>query len=266
MPLPAPNLANFFVLPQADGGFVVSGVDGFARLAADGSAMWVQTPEDQCLEAAVTGDDTMVCMNWNGKLVDYDLATGAPTGRRFNTLSDWTGGIDSLSGGEFVTHTMREPAAFQLWRLDGSPAVTETDRPGTHGRRRIRIRRKADRAASASPDEEDGGWTLWDVDEDAPVGEPADEIRWLTDDIYWRWDGGGSIHDLRTGAKTTLDERLTKGEDGSGPGLLRRFGRARPERVRRLDVGHRGLRSSHRRAGRRTLRSSEPWISGRCCR
>ncbi len=67
-------------------------------------------------------------MNCNGKLVDYDLATGAPTGRRFNTLSDWTGGIDSLGGGEFVTHTMREPAALQLWRLDGSPAVTETDR------------------------------------------------------------------------------------------------------------------------------------------
>ncbi len=31
VPLPAPNLASFFVLPQADGGFVVSGVDGFAQ-------------------------------------------------------------------------------------------------------------------------------------------------------------------------------------------------------------------------------------------
>ena len=216
VPLPAPNLASFFVLPQADGGFVVSGVDGIARLAADASPMWIQTPEDQCLEAAVTGDDSLVCMNWNGNLVDYELATGTPTGRRFNTLSDWTGGIDTLSGGEFVTHTMREPAAFQTWRLDGSPAVTEKIADGRMAADGFGSDGKLVVTAQGSPDDDgSGGWTLWDVDEDAPVGDPAEEIRWLTDDIYWRWDGEGSIHDLRTGTTTTIDERLTKREDGT---------------------------------------------------
>ncbi len=214
LPLPAPNLASFLVLPQADGGFVVAGVDGFARLAADASAMWVRTPEEECEEAALTGDGSLVCMNWNGKLVDYDLATGTPTGRRFNTLSDWTGGISSVDGGEFVTHTMREPAAFQLWRLDRSAAVTEkiavgraaADGFGSNGRLIV--------TAPISLDDSAGGWTLWDVDDDAPVGERADEILWLTDDIYWSWNGGGSIHNLATGASTPIDERLTTTEDG----------------------------------------------------
>ncbi len=113
--------------------------------------------------------------------------------------------------------------------------------------------------APGSPDEDGfGGWTLWDVDEDEPVGEPAEEIRWLTDDIYWRWDGEGSIHDLRTGATTTIDERLTKRADGADQNYYVASGGYGPHAFVVAASGHRGFRSRHRRAGRRTLRSSAP--------
>jgi DNA-binding SARP family transcriptional activator len=212
LPLASPDHANSAVLPLPDGGVFISGWAGMARLDADGAQLWRADPPDLCEEAIVASADTILCKSWNGSVITYDLGSGAPTGRHFDARSDWTFGLDPVGEREFLVFTARSPTAMQLWRLDASAPITTviaqgrvvTDGFGAEGRLIA--------TAPAPRSDEGGNWRLWDVDADAPVGAEFDGIVWLTEDLFWIWDGEGRIHSVSTGDVVTMDRAAT-GDD-----------------------------------------------------
>ncbi|GAA3627352.1 hypothetical protein GCM10022200_07230 [Microbacterium awajiense] len=234
IPLGGPSLSDTLLLPDMTGGLIAAGADGAVRVSLpSGEVVWQRSRgEIRCVDGAVT-DSRLLCVTAVGAVWAHDLETGARTDTVFDTRSDVNRTIDVLDGGlDFVTFTSREPAAVQLWRIDGMPAIADAvasghalaDGFGDAGRLVV-VGTPDVRETAGIPREgpsEEGAQLLWDVVADRPTGEPSAIIRWMTDSIVARLGADGlEFEDVRTGERHPLALDIDTPEfwlESGGPG------------------------------------------------
>ncbi|WP_353816233.1 nSTAND1 domain-containing NTPase [Agromyces sp. SYSU T00266] len=179
------DLVNQLLLPDGDGGLIVSGNEGgVARLdLASGEVLWQRAPDEmRCGEAIIVPPDRFVCTDGIGQIRQFELATGRATGASLDTLSDRSRGLGLLpETEEVVTFTTRSPASLLRWRVDGMPAIT---RPIAEGQVAVDgfgaddtllITADAPAAHGASP----GAVRLWNVEDDTRASDDAFEQVWV---------------------------------------------------------------------------------------
>ncbi|WES65160.1 BTAD domain-containing putative transcriptional regulator [Microbacter sp. GSS18] len=215
--LPGESLTEILIMDDASGGLIAVGDSGAVRVdLATSEVLWRQGAALRCVSGVAVPPSSFLCATGIGLVKEHDLETGQETGRNFDTLSEDNYTVDVLPGGdEFVTVVPFNPPSLQRWRIDGAPAITRpvaegfdlTDGFGASGSMAI-IRPRADVVMGLLPsgtvldtDPELEYMRLWDLEADAPVGEPAFGMIWLSDTVVARLDRGvtWTLEDVASG-------------------------------------------------------------------
>lgn len=206
-----------FVLEDGEGGILTSGHLGYQRVdEATGETLWSRV-DGGCAEAELTGTGTILCNDGTGTIVERVIATGEATGREYPNLSDRTQSSVVIPGvGQFLSFSDRDRATVSLWRIDDQPSITTPIAAG-----RSAVDGFGDHSGliiTAAPDANGDltGSRLWDVAADAPVGEPADEMVWISDFVVWRADRerGSVLQNVKTERQYAVDRSVgDRGED-----------------------------------------------------
>ncbi|GGI47381.1 DNA-binding SARP family transcriptional activator [Agromyces flavus] len=225
-----PDAMNEWVVLEVDDDLIFAA--GMERLGLvdrrTGELRWQREVDPTtCLDAVVPpASGTLLCRDVPGTILEYDLATGQPTGRSFPSLSDWTRSLDLLDDDEFLTIAEREGPFLAHWRLDQAPSVTTRVAPGRmvvdgfgDGGRLV-----VTAPAGWRPEENVGGVQLWDVEADRPLGQSYDALVWADDQHAFAWhpDGDPTVVDVLTEESRSLpplseDGLVSTLSGGNGP-------------------------------------------------
>ncbi len=207
--------SNAAVVAVDDATMVAAGDEGLLAFSLDtGRVLW--TREHAVVESGACGALTVapdrgvvVCGSDSGVIREYDLATGADTGR---TRSGQHGGIGMLgvsAGGTVLWAFSADEGAISRWSLDGSGPITRVvaigreaiGRWSADGRQLITVLRNP----VANVEGRMTGFRVWDVEADAAgtaVPSEVEDLAWFGEDrVIGRTPSTGTldVYDAVTG-------------------------------------------------------------------
>lgn len=209
---PAPDMASMSLVADGAGGLVGTGEGGMVRVdATTGAVVWSQPPVPgrPCLQLAVRAEAGALYCSPLGSVREFDLATGRPTGRELSTFVDEPVLITPRTDRDALLLQTTIAAVAFTWMMDGSGLASRVAAPD---RMLVGGLGDGDTVAVTVDASGDSLARLWDLGADAPVGEPAEHLVWLSDSVYERWteDEGSTLVGLDGTEARLADEILDR--------------------------------------------------------
>ncbi len=187
----ASDVVSYGLTAVASGEMITTGPEGMTLMDELGTERWSQPQNFTCYRAvAVPGSNTFVCPDPDTH--EFTLSDGTPTGRVFSAQSQWIVDGWVLADGSFAVTSQRTTPFLQRFPLDGTGPLSKVVAAGmvaTGGFADDRTLVVAERGSKKSTDP-GNQQSLWDVDADTPVGDPADSIDVVDRGVVARWFDG----------------------------------------------------------------------------
>jgi hypothetical protein len=221
-----PDTAGLALVSDGHAGVIGSGEAGIIRVdMSGGGQVWFTPvrPNYGCWDLGVAVEaDLLYCKTW-GEVVEYSLSSGIPTGRNFTTQLDTLASMGLFDDGAGLVVSDHLTSSSMIWRLDGTGPISELKAAG----RSVGGDFGVNGGYVLTFSDETDTMQLWDPASDAAVGDPADRLAWLSDQVLERWSDatGRELENVSTGERYSLaregtlsdlpDEAwLTNGGDG----------------------------------------------------
>lgn len=222
-----PGTARMQVVSDGAGGVISSGESGIGRVdLATGVETWsspVQTG-DACVQLEVAPRGDRFYCSADGEVAEYAVDTGLRTGRTLVTELDTIAEIGVMRDGRDLIVSDYLSPVWMTWRLDGSGPASDLQAAGMS----VAGGFGGDGRYIIAFDDARQSMQLWDVDTDTAVGQTAERLTWLGNEVLERWSeqGGSELENVmtgdryplvRTGELADLPDEAWFTDGGSGP-------------------------------------------------
>ncbi|MEU1970261.1 BTAD domain-containing putative transcriptional regulator [Microbacterium sp. NPDC019599] len=202
------DLSAFVVIGDGAGGLIASGSEGITRLdGVTGHVLWTAptVAGRPCWGLALdAASDTLYCSRL-GAVSAIDADTGRSLGRELATLVDDALNLHLRSEARELLLSSRA-GELQRWALDGGGPASALVARG----RQLVDGLGADGSVAITSAMGGGPRMAWNLDTDAPVGDEAEWLGWVSGDVMERWtEADGSTLLALDGSEARLSDEIT---------------------------------------------------------
>lgn len=207
------NLSTSGMVVDGEGGLLVAGTDGLARIDVARKAVLWQMPSvagRPCYNVALVPSRGLGYCSALGTIAEFDLATGRSTGRQLATLVDESAVVTPAPDGSELIANAPLTHSLQRWRLDGSGPTTRVVAAG----RQLAGGLSGD--GSLAVTSRDGTSSVWNLDTDTDAGVTAPHLGWISPTALERWTDTGTLGLVDvTGVPATMPSSVMTDSDGT---------------------------------------------------